>query len=113
MNHLRSESAKAGLKININKTETMRINNSNSTPFTIDSQNVKDVNKFNYLGSIITTSGGTLEDVDARLQKAKSAFARLRNIWRTNNIALNTKIKIFNVSNPYYCTELKHGLSQM
>lgn len=37
-----------------------------------------------------------MEDVDARLQKAKSAFARLRNIWRTNNIVLNTKIKIFN-----------------
>jgi hypothetical protein len=47
-------------------------------------------------GSHVSRDGGTLGDMDRRIQKAKGTFARLKNIWRSNNISLKMKIKIFN-----------------
>lgn len=96
LNHLCSELMKASLRINISKTETMRVNSTNSTPFIINSQRIEDVNQFKYLGSVISTDGGALKDINVRLQKTKLAFAKLKNIWRASNIMLNTKIRIFN-----------------
>ena len=44
------------------------------------------------LGSIVSKKGGTDEDIQARIGKARKAFAMLRPIWRFT--ALTTKIKL-------------------
>ena len=51
---------------------------------------------FTYLGSVINITGGTDEDVLARIGKARSAFNILGNIWRSREITTATKIRIFN-----------------
>lgn len=48
------------------------------------------------LGSLINTTGGTEEDVEARCRKAPTALSILRPIWRSKFIFLWRKIKIFN-----------------
>lgn len=88
-------SRQVGLQINTDKTETMRINHLQETPIKVEGQNLKDVPKFIYLGSTITTSGGTEEDVISRIKKARGAFAILHKVWSSNLIATKTKMQIF------------------
>ena len=58
-------------------------------------ESLEQVTAFTYLGSLITTTGGTEEDVEARCRKAQAAFSILRPIWRSKFISVQTKIRIF------------------
>ena len=86
--------SKLGLKINMDKTKTVRINSNVSEQITIN--NLEDVTSFTYLGSVINITRGTDEDVLARIGKARSAFNTLTSIWRSTEITTTTKIRIFN-----------------
>ncbi|XP_062609354.1 uncharacterized protein LOC134271119 [Saccostrea cucullata] len=66
-NRLAKEAAKTGLKVNIEKTEVMWLHNKQQTPFTLGEHILKDVESFTYLGSIVTATGGTDEDIKARI----------------------------------------------
>jgi len=44
----------------------------------------------------VSESGGTEEDIVARIRKAQQAFATLRSVWKSRVISLNTKLGIFN-----------------
>ena len=75
----------------------MRIRSpANSGNITCVGEVLEQVSAFTYLGSLITTSGGTEEDVEARCRKAQVAFSILRPIWRSKFTSLWTKIRIFN-----------------
>ena len=43
----------------------------------------------------MTQKGGSEEDIRSRLGKARAAFNQLRNKWRSSQLKLNTKMKIF------------------
>ena len=49
-----------------------------------------------YLGSKISKTGGTEEDIRARVNRARCAFTVLRPIWKSSAISITTKIRIFN-----------------
>ena len=93
---LETTAAGLGLKINGAKTKIMRRNNKSMSPINIGDQTLEEVIKFTYLGSVIAVNGGTEEDVKSRIGKARTTFNILNNIWKTKNISLNTKLKIFN-----------------
>jgi hypothetical protein len=57
---------------------------------------IRRVHDFTYLGSTVSEDGGTLKDVEFRIQKARGAFTRLRKIWLAHNVNNVTKIKLFN-----------------
>uniref|UniRef100_A0A8D9ADY8 Craniofacial development protein 2 n=1 Tax=Cacopsylla melanoneura TaxID=428564 RepID=A0A8D9ADY8_9HEMI len=95
INDLVNEGRKMGLKINEGKTKEMRINNTNNEDIVINNQTIERVQQFQYLGSIVTETGGTDEDVLQRIKKAKAAFAQLRPIWRSHQLRRHTKLKIF------------------
>ena len=57
---------------------------------------LEQVTVFTYLGSIVTTTGGTEEDVEARCRKAQVAFSMLGPVWGSLYISLWTKLRIFN-----------------
>ena len=46
-------------------------------------QELVEVEEFQYLGSIISKTGGTCEDFKARISKARHTFALLRPVWCT------------------------------
>jgi hypothetical protein len=70
-----------GLKINCEKTKSLRIIVESDKNFQIGKQNVEKAGKFIYLCSGITRDGGTETDVRTRVQKSNSAFIQLYKIW--------------------------------
>jgi hypothetical protein len=50
------------MKINQAKTKALRINNKNKNTFTLDGKEIGNVDRFSYLGSIVTEEGGSVED---------------------------------------------------
>ncbi len=61
--------------------------NDNDLPFT---------ESFVYLGSIITPDGGSKMDIQNRLNKARSAFININNIWKSSQYSESTKLKLYN-----------------
>ena len=51
--------------------------------------------KFVYRGGTVTQEGGSDEDIKSRLEKARAAFSKLRNIWKSCQLKLKTKLKMF------------------
>ena len=96
MRNLGTTAKKIGLESSHEKTKLLRINNQQEGPVTVSGKAVTDVDDFVYLGSKITQTEGTNEEIKARLKKARQAFAMLRPVWRANSISTKTKLKIIN-----------------
>ena len=89
-----------GLKLNTAKTKLMRINNKTDNPITINNINnsdaLEDVQDFAYPGSKITTDGDSAKDATARIRKASQTFAMLKPIWKSKQLRLETKPRLYN-----------------
>ena len=73
----------------------MRTNTKQQDKIKLKGEDLEDVKSFTYLGSIITESGGTEEDVKSRIGKARLAFNTLRPVWNASSISTKTKLRIF------------------
>ena len=93
--NLAAAANQVGLKVNEQKTQVLRKNARTDEPIQLNGKPLEDVQEFNYLGSKITTDGDCMTEINSRISKAGQAFGMLRNIWKTNNLSLQTKIKIF------------------
>ena len=93
---LETFSAKIGLRINLRKTELIKINTTANTAITVEGEPIKEVESFVYLGSTITKQGGTDEDVTSKIGKARGGFIMLKKVWTSNEISTETKMRIFN-----------------
>ncbi|VDP84669.1 unnamed protein product [Schistosoma mattheei] len=51
----------------------------------IGSEEVERVDRFTYLGSLISPCGLVCDEVSAQIQRAQPAFANLRHLWRWNH----------------------------
>ena len=97
LSQLEEKAGKVGLKISIKKTKEMRVRTpANTGPIRCGANTIERVDKFQYLGSIVTATGGTEEDIETRMRKAQQVFALLKKVWRARTIALKTKLRIFN-----------------
>ena len=86
---------KTGLKINSKKTEVLRINSKSNNNITIAGQLLNEVDKYTYLGAIISNQGGGGEDINSRIRKAMGSFMKLKQIWNSNKLTLHTKLRLF------------------
>jgi len=84
-----------GLKISAKKTETMTLNVNGPAAVKVNGTDLKQVDKFTYLGSIIRPEGGTKEDISNRLSKARSVFRDMSNVWRSSQYNTSTKLKLY------------------
>ncbi|KAI8493868.1 hypothetical protein Bbelb_282150 [Branchiostoma belcheri] len=57
---------------------------------------VETVDQFTYLGSVLSNSGEVEPDISCRLGKAAAVFRRMRTIWATSAIDLDTKLRLYN-----------------
>jgi len=73
----------------------MRANTKQQDKIKLKGEDLEDFKSFTYLGSIITESGGTEEDVKSRIGKARLAFNTLRPVWNASPISTKTKLRIF------------------
>ena len=56
------------------------------------------MSEFTYLGSIISETGGTDEDITARIRKAQSTFSMLMPVWKEKCMRLQTKLRSFDTN---------------
>ncbi|XP_053388037.1 uncharacterized protein LOC123543008 [Mercenaria mercenaria] len=68
------------------------------TAILIEGEPIEDVPQFTYLGSEVSKTGGTEEDIRSRIGKARYAFITLKPIWDNRAIHLRTKIRLFNTN---------------
>ena len=93
---LNEEARKTGLKINVKKTKSLRLNHTSKATFTIQQDTMEEVQDFSYLGSTVSTEGGTYQDILIQIEKAAGVFNTLRPIWRSTKLSLNTKLRVYN-----------------
>ncbi|XP_052249595.1 uncharacterized protein LOC127857220 [Dreissena polymorpha] len=87
-----------GLEVNIIKTKCLRINQGSRQGIHIEGQVIEEVDHFTYLGSIFSKTGGTEEDINARIGNARHAFGTMSPVWNNRNIHWKTKIRLFNTN---------------
>ena len=92
---LEEQSAKVGLKINATKTKLMRVGIKQDDGMMIAGEQIEEVGEFRYLESIVSKKGGTDEDIQACIGKARQAFAMLRPIWWSMALTTRTKLRVF------------------
>ena len=88
--HIKEESEKAGLKLNIQKTKIME-----SGPITscqVDGETVKRVTDFIFWGSKITADGNCSHEIKRFLLLRRKAMANLDSILKSRDIILPTKV---------------------
>ncbi|VDP87447.1 unnamed protein product [Schistosoma mattheei] len=61
----------------------------------IGSEVVERVDRFTNLGSLISPCGLACDEISARIQKARLAFANLRHLWRRRDIRLPNKGRVY------------------
>ncbi|KAL9960175.1 hypothetical protein ACROYT_G033591 [Oculina patagonica] len=96
-NTLATTAGSLGLKISTKKTSHLRTNSKTSEAIMLNGEEVKEVEHFTYLGSMVSTSGNGEKEILARISKASQVFASLRSTcnWKSRNISLKTKIRFF------------------
>ena len=77
LKRLIEEAELVGLLININKTKRMRVNEFNTQKFRLEEMEIEEVESFVYVGSAVSESRGTEEDVAIRIKKANGVFVQL------------------------------------
>ena len=95
---LQQTGGQVGLKINIQKTDQMQIGVRRQEPLELHREAVERVSKFMYFGSIINETGGTDNDITARIRKTESKFWRLMPVWKEKHIRLRAKLSICNMN---------------
>ena len=85
----------------------MRIGSKRGNGVLIAGERIEEVDEFTYLGSIMSKKGGTDEDTQARIGKARQAFSMLKPIWQSKALTTRTNLKVFR---PNVKTVLLYGL---
>lgn len=96
LQRLATQAGLVGLTINIKKTKSMRMGTTTSNKFQINGEEIEDTRQFCYLGSILSNNGGTEEDIQHRIRKARQCFGMLHRTWSSTTITRRTKVRLFN-----------------
>ena len=100
----KEESEKAGLKLNIQKTQIMA-----SGPFTswqIDGETMETVADFIFLGSKITADGDCSHEIKRHLLIGRKAMTNLDSNLKSKDITLPTKVHLVKAM---FFPEVMHG----
>ena len=88
-----------GLTISIKKTVLYQVSPAQRLPppsISIDGSELKNVDQFKYLGSIMSSDGTLSKEIESRISKASQSLGRLWSRVMDNwNIKLSTKLKVY------------------
>jgi len=91
-------SKRMGMRINTENTKTMTIGKQHEDiQIKLGGEVLEQVTKFVYLGETLKKDGRSTEDIRRRIGLACAAFGKLDKMWRTRNISLRTKMKLYRV----------------
>lgn len=84
-----------GLNINIKKTKMMvilkKVNN-NGGQLVFDGQVIERVSRYKYLGTIVNENNQHTEEVRARIEHARAAFIKMKNILTAPDLSMTLRI---------------------
>ncbi|KAH9596282.1 Contactin-5 [Schistosoma haematobium] len=63
---------------------------------TLDGEQIEVAEKSMYLGGCISAGGGVSDEINARIVKARAAYANLGHLWRLRDVSLAVKGRIYN-----------------
>ena len=89
---MKEESAKVGLKLNIQKTKIMA--SGPITSWEIDGETVETVSDFIFLGSRITVDGDCSHEIKRQLPLGRKVMTNLNSILKSRDITLPTKVHL-------------------
>ena len=95
MEDLMGAGERTGLRVNSDKTKIMKVMSTQVGGVGIGQGLLEEVDSFQYLGSIISKTGGTDEDIIARISKARQVFVMLKPVWRSSSLSLKSTLRIF------------------
>ena len=92
MDRLSKTAKEYDMKVNVKKTKAMVVSKDKGivVNITVDGQQVEQVAKFKYLGSLLSEDGRSLEDVKVRIGMAKDAFNKRRELM-TKSFSVDVK----------------------
>jgi hypothetical protein len=91
----RTAAEHSGLILNTNKTKTMVFGARNiESRIQVAGNTIENVEKFEYLGSLITWDNNCSEEIKRRIGKATGAFASLKHIWNSKKLRIENKLKV-------------------
>lgn len=86
-----------GLTISLKKTNILGQDTTVPPIITIDDYELDNVHQFTYLGSTITTNLSLDTEIDKRIGKAATTFARLTTrVWTNPKLSVKTKLAVYN-----------------
>ena len=97
LNTVVAESERMGLSLNVKKTECMVVSKKSVIPICkIKSQGeeIKQVEKFKYLGYVLTSDGRCDTEIKKRIAIAKDSFSKMKPILSNRNITMDTKLRV-------------------
>jgi hypothetical protein len=96
----KKESEERGLLLNLKKTKIMVIDRNRTVrrDFVLDNDKIEEVEDFIFLGSLISSKGGSLLEIKRRLGMGRSAVQRLATIWRSKSININLKVRLIHAT---------------
>ena len=89
---VKEESAKIGLKLNVQKTKIMA--SGPMTSWEIDGETVETVSDFIFLGSKITADGDCSHEIKRCLLLGGKVITNLDSIFKSRDITLLTKVRL-------------------
>ncbi|VDO85812.1 unnamed protein product [Schistosoma margrebowiei] len=96
MTTLSNNSSMFGMRFSPSKCKMLLQNWVTSTPeLMIGSEVIECVDRFTYLGSLVSPCGLVCDKISARIQKARLAFTNLRHLLCRRDIRLSTKGRVY------------------
>ena len=97
VNKVIEESERMGLSLNTKKTYSMTVSKKPDPPpctLTANGENIKQVRKFNYLGSLLTSDGKCDSEIRRRIALSREAFSKKKSVLTSSKIGLVTRQRI-------------------
>ncbi|GFR94835.1 endonuclease-reverse transcriptase [Elysia marginata] len=73
----------------------MKTNAKSNSDVLIDGKSVENVTDCKHLGSYLNADGNINREITARIVMASTAFYKLNNIWKSNRMMKDTKLKLY------------------
>lgn len=92
---VKKSTEQAGLIINTNKTKTMVFGQQNiNYRIQVAGKTIENVEKFEYLESLLTWDNNCSEEIKRRIGKAIGAMTSLKHVWNTKKMKIENKLKV-------------------
>jgi len=113
----KEQSAQVRLNTSREKTKAMGITQRSSPqPIVVAQGNIEYVERFTYLGSVISSDGDVEADINTRLAKAAAVFRQLDNVWRSSTLSLRIKLDLYTsliVSTAIYASQTWKSIARI